>query len=250
MLRNIQIKIVLIFAVTGILILSLLGAVVIFNLQKMDVLLAEHAISTIEEWQTVINQDINQMKYTILIAISVFAVICIVIGIFVSKSMISPLTKLIQGAQDVAEGRNVDLKDIEKNKKKNDVDELVSAFGVMNNELKENLNEVTRQKKQIETILLHMTDGIIAFNKEGEIIHINPAAKTLLQITEDTPNFTSIFTKLKIDVNLEKIIYLENWTSSEQRISVGEKYMNLFFAPFKDENDRPAGVIVLIQDIT
>ena len=143
MLRNIQIKIVLIFAVTGILILSLLGAVVIFNLQKMDVLLAEHAISTIEEWQTVINQNINQMKYTILIAISVFAVICIVIGIFVSKSMISPLTKLIQGAQDVAEGRNVDLKDIEKNKKKNDVDELVSAFGVMNNELKENLNEVT-----------------------------------------------------------------------------------------------------------
>ena len=116
MLRNIQIKIVLIFAVTGILILSLLGAVVIFNLQKMDVLLAEHAISTIEEWQTVINQDINQMKYTILIAISVFAVICIVIGIFVSKSMTSPLTKLIQGAQDVAEGRNVDLKDIEKNK--------------------------------------------------------------------------------------------------------------------------------------
>ncbi len=250
MLRNIQIKIVLIFAVTGILILSLLGAVVIFNLQKMDVLLAEHAISTIEEWQTVINQNINQMKYTILIAISVFAVICIVIGIFVSKSMISPLTKLIQGAQDVAEGRNVDLKDIEKNKKKNDVDELVSAFGVMNNELKENLNEVTRQKKQIETILLHMTDGIIAFNKEGEIIHINPAAKTLLQITEEAPNFTSIFTKLKIDVNLEKIIYLENWTSSEQRISVGEKYMNLFFAPFKDENDRPAGVIVLIQDIT
>ena len=42
----------------------------------------------------------------------------------------------------------------------------------MNKELKENLNEVTRQKKQIETILLHMTDGIIAFNIEGNIIHI------------------------------------------------------------------------------
>ena len=51
--------------------------------------------------------------------------------------------------------------------------------------LKENLNEVTRQKKQIETILQHMTDGIIAFNLEGKIIHINPASMKLLEITGD-----------------------------------------------------------------
>lgn len=245
MLKNVQIKIVLIFAVTGILILSLLGAVVIFNLQKMDLSLVEHTVKTQQEWETIINTNIEQMKYIIMIAIITFAAICIVIGIFTSKYMISPITKLIQGAQNVTE-----KKDIEKNKKKNDVDEFVSAFEVINAELKENLNEVTRQKKQIEAILLHMTDGIIAFNKEGEIIHINPAAETLLQITETEKNFISIFSKLQIDVNLEKIIYLENWTSSEQRINVGEKYMNLFFAPFKDENDRPAGVIVLIQDIT
>ena len=49
---------------------------------------------------------------------------------------------------------------------------------------------------------------------------------------------------------MEKIIYLENWTSSEKKISVNNKNINLFFAPFKNENDRPAGVIVVIQDIT
>mgnify|MGYP000237485582 CR=1 FL=1 len=54
-------------------------------------------------------------------------------------------------------------------KRKNDVDELVNAFSIMTAELKQNLNEATRQKRQIETILLHMTDGIIAFNRKGEI---------------------------------------------------------------------------------
>ena len=49
---------------------------------------------------------------------------------------------------------------------------------------------------------------------------------------------------------MEKIIYLENWTSSNQQIHVKDKYMKLLFAPFKDENDRPAGIIVVIQDIT
>ena len=51
-------------------------------------------------------------------------------------------------------------------KRKNDVDELVNAFSIMTAELKQNLNEATRQKRQIETILLHMTDGFILTCKD------------------------------------------------------------------------------------
>ncbi len=53
---------------------------------------------------------------------------------------------------------------------------------IMTVELKDKLSDVSTQKKQVEAILLHMTDGIIAFNREGEIILINPAAKKLLSI--------------------------------------------------------------------
>ena len=95
-----------------------------------------------------------------------------------------------------------------------------------------------------------MTDGIIAFDMQGNIIHINPAAKALLDLKDKDNTFDKIFKKLDIDINIEKIVYLENWTSSEQRKNVGNKYVNILFAPFQDENDRPAGVVALIQDIT
>ncbi len=49
---------------------------------------------------------------------------------------------------------------------------------------------------------------------------------------------------------MEKIIYLETWTSTEQRIQVDEKYVDVYFAPFKDEKELPNGVIAVIQDIT
>ena len=118
-------------------------------------------------------------------------------------------------------------------------------------ELKENLNEMTRQKKQIETMILHMTDGIIAFNMEGKIILVNPAATRLLRLLPQDKDFNTIFNKkIFLDINMEKIIYLENWTSSEQKITIGDKVLNMFFAQFKDENDRPSGIMVLIQDIT
>ena len=135
------------------------------------------------------------------------------------------------------------------NSKKN-VDELTNAFNLMTNELKENLKEVYRQKRQIETILLHMTDGIIAFDIQGNIMHINPAATEFLKLTENENTFDKIFSKLNIDINLEKTIYLENWTSSEQRVQLEDKYLNIFFASFKDEQELAAGVIAVIQDIT
>lgn len=120
----------------------------------------------------------------------------------------------------------------------------------MTTELKEKLSEVSTQKNQIETILLHMTDGIIAFNMKGDIILINPAAKKFLSIRPEDNTFNDIFKKFKLDINMEKIIYLENWTSTEQRIQVDDRYVNVFFAPFKNESDRPDGVIAVIQDIT
>ena len=48
-------------------------------------------------------------------------------------------------------------------------------------------------------------------------------------------------------MNMEKIIYLETWTSTEQRIQVDDKYVNV---SFKDEDELPNGVIAVVQDIT
>ena len=161
------------------------------------------------------------------------------------------MKRLIKSAEKIASGENIKIEDKVQNiGDAGDVGDLENAFSIVTNELNQKLNEVNRQKRQIETILLHMTDGIIAFDMDGNIIHINPAAKMLLDLSEKENNFDKIFKKLAIDINIEKIVYLENWTSSEQRKNVGEKYINILFAPFQDEKDRPAGVIALIQDIT
>ena len=195
-----------------------------------------------------IRNQVSQIKLIVIISIVMYTVISILIGYFVVKAVVSPMKRLIKSAEKIASGENVEVNQNAQNN--GEVADLENAFSIMTNELKQKLNEVNRQKKQIETILLHMTDGIIAFDMNGDIIHINPAAKQLLGISDRDNSFDKIFKKLNIDINIEKIIYLENWTSSEQRKNVGDKYINILFAPFQDENDRPAGVIALIQDIT
>ena len=235
MKKNIQNKIVLIFFIVGILIIAGISAFAVYTLQKMS--------GTID-----VSIPIRDLLIISAIALVLYILITIVIKYFVSKSVVKPINRLIESAEKMAKGQNMEMSNILN--EKTEVDELVNAFNLMTRELNQKLTEVNRQKKQIETILLHMTDGVIAFDMNGEIIHINPAAKTLLGLTDKEDTFEKMFKKLNIDVNLEKIIYLENWTSSEQKVEVGNKAVNLFFAPFQDENDKPTGVMVVIQDIT
>lgn len=241
--RNIQTKVVLIFFVLGIILIVGTGVSYIYMLKGL-----ESSLANLTEMIDIINNQISQTKFMMIVSTCVYIIISSLVGYFVSKSLVSPMKKLIKSAEKIASGENVE---IEKNETHDsEVGDLTNAFSIMTTELKQKLNEVNRQKRQIETILLHMTDGIIAFDMDGNIIHINPAAKQLLDITDNEDSFEKVFTKLKIDINMEKIIYLENWTSSEQRKNVGDKYVNILFAPFQDENDRPGGVIALIQDIT
>lgn len=244
MLKSIQIKIVMIFTILGIIVITGLG---LFSLYKLDAV-SSYLNADLEAQKYVIEQA-EQLKNAIYCSLGAFIIFAVIFSFIIAKVVLAPISKLVKSAESIAHGKYLSDGKLSKSENKNEFDDLADAFGLMNQELKENLNEVTRQKKQIETILLHMTDGIIAFNIKGEIIHINHAAKTFLNVNENQ-TFEEIFTKYDVDINMEKIIYLENWTSSERKIQVDDKTMNLFFASFKNENDRPAGVMVVIQDIT
>ena len=247
MIKDIQLKVILIFSIIGIILIGGIGTIIIYNLINIDIASVAGTEQEVQEFADIVSNQIYNVRMVALILIIAYGLICILIGIFVSKVILNPINRLIDSAPKIAAGEKVDIVEEKEGKK---VDELTSAFNLMTTELRQNLNEVNRQKKQIETILLHMTDGIIAFDLKGDIMHINPAATELLKLTQNDNNFEKIFSKIGTDINLEKTIYLENWTSSEQRVQVEDKFLNIFFATFKDENNRPSGIMVVVQDIT
>ena len=237
MFKRTHVKTITAFLVIGLIIITGLGMLNILNLEDIK----DQTIDSNINFEQKIS-DVR--KLTVALDIG-YAILCLIMAIVVSMFLNRPIVKLISDAEKMVSNENKS----QRNNKKSD--EVVNAFNMMTDELRESLNEMTRQKKQIETIILHMTDGIIAFNMQGEVILVNPAANRLLRLLPQDKDFKTIFNrKINLDINMEKIIYLENWTSTEQKITVGDKVLNMFFAQFKDENDRPSGVMVLIQDIT
>lgn len=237
MFKNIQSKIILVMLLCG---LILIAGVGVRNIMLFNDLANNSAELTAKVEEVRTNSEV-----TLVIGVVAFLIIAFLIRYYLSKFVIYPINRLIKGAENIQ-----NKEDSKKTIKKENLENADEIFGLMTKELKEQLNEVSTKKNQIETILRHMTDGIVAFNMTGEIILINPEAKKLLSIGPEDSTFEDIFNKFKLDINMEKIIYLENWTSSEQRVEVDDKFINIYFAPFKNQDDRPDGVIAVVQDIT
>ena len=216
MYKNIKTKIIIVTFIVSMILIGTLGFLYLYSINEMRNVFGQG--SNIQDAMNKLNEIYYTGKISVIIVTCVFVLISLLIIVFLSRFVIYPKNKYIKGDE--------------------------------RRELKDKLNEVSSRKNQIETILLHMTDGIIAFNMKGEIILLNPAAKKFLSISPEDTTFDDIFSKFKLDINMEKVIYLETWTSTEQRIEVDDKYVKVLFAPFKNEDELPDGVIAVIQDIT
>lgn len=226
-MKNFQMKIILSIFIVGIVIISFMG--IFFS----NILLKPNPL-----------EYVSSIRAVTMISLIFFSVFTIVIAIIEVKKYIEPMSRMLKGAKKAVfstDINNLDLRAPE--------DELTESVNEIIKELKENLKDSNSERKQKETILKHMTDGVITFNMKGKVTYINPAAKEMLNLKEDDDTFKDIFGKYP-DINMEKIIYLDSWTSSEKKIENEKGSMNLFFVPFRDEIDMPAGVMVVIQDIT
>ncbi len=216
MSKNIKSRIILISIISGLIIIGALGLYYLNSILEIKNLISNSI--QVQELLTKVEIIHKNARFVVDMSIVVFLIVAICISRYLKKFVICPKNKFIKGDEK--------------------------------SELKDKLSEVSTRKNQIETILLHMTDGIIAFNMQGEIILINPVAKKFLSISPEDNTFDDIFKKFNLDINMEKVIYLESWTSTEERIQVEDRFVKVLFAPFKDEKDRPDGVIAVIQDIT
>lgn len=194
-------------------------------------------------WSPMISEFNNIIISSLLISI----VISLVLGYILSKTITVPIVRITQRARNLAMG-NFD-KPLEV-KSDDEIGQLTQTFNYMAKSLRDTITEVSSEKNKIETILNYMTDGVIAFNLEGEIIHINPASERMLGEDISDIKFNEFCEKYDLDISLEEVLYLEELSSKEVNITAEERYIRIYFAVFTDVSKKREGIIAVLQDIT
>ena len=150
--------------------------------------------------------EISKNLFDIIInALLIGVLFSLIFGFFMSKTITSPITDLTAKAQRLAQGEFDNLTDVEE---RDEIGKLNNTFNFMAKTLRNTLEEMAGEKNKIETILKGMTDGVIAFNLEGKVIHINPAAENLLGIANvEAIEFDQFFADLNVDIKLGEFIF-------------------------------------------
>lgn len=192
----------------------------------------------------------NVTRHVLLIilqALLISVVISVIIGFLLSRTITAPIISLTKRAERLADGH---FEKIPLSKADDEIGKLSNTFRFMSSTLHESIEELESEKTKIETILSNMTDGILAFNTSGEIVHINPEAAHILSLeNEDNVQFDSLFEKLGANLTLGDLLYIEQSFPIERHIEYDGRYIHLNFVTtlVDDEID---GIVVVVRDVT
>ena len=200
----------------------------------------KYVIYILDNRQTV--RNLNSELFTLIgEALVLGLVISLLLSFLLSKTMIAPIARLTDGLKQVAGGDFSKKLDVTS---RDEIGILTENFNSMAQQLKDTVAAVENERNKLDTLFLHMADGVVAFDRSGRVIHFNPAAEEMLSLPihmGDSYNrlFGDLFT-------LSEAAAVDGYLSAER--SIGSRFFDLLLAPYDRANQ--GGVLVLIHDVT
>ena len=190
-------------------------------------------------------QSLNEEMFTLILeAMGLGLIISILLSFLLAKTMITPLQRLTDGLQEVAAG---DFSKKLEVTSRDEIGQLTESFNSMARQLESTIAAVRNERNKLDTLFLHMADGVVAFDRGGRVIHANPAAGRMLRRAlgpED--RYEDLFGDLFSLEQVEQAQQAGGHLSAEREVA--GRSLELLLAPFARGEE--GGVLVLIHDVT
>lgn len=169
-----------------------------------------------------------------------------------TRRFIEPVEQITSVAQEMAGG----FLDTEiRIKGEEELDDLAWSINYMARELRRNLSAITEERNRAQAILSSMADGVIALDKYGRVILLNPAVESIFQVKEANCLGT-ILIKVIRNYELEGLFSRvlnrqEALLSNDLQILTPEpRLFRVHISPLKGINGEKMGVVGLLRDVT
>ena len=184
----------------------------------------------------------GQLFLIIAQALLVGLLISVLLSFLLSKTMITPIERLTEGAERVAAGDFGSTIEVEST---DEIGILTTTFNDMAAVLRDTLAAVENERNKLDTLFLHMTDGVVAFAGDGSILTSNPAASQMLGREVSFYDYDALFGE---QVPFGKVLSLQRPDFLSVELTAGERTLELYLAPFSDGEG--GGVMAVLHDVT
>lgn len=181
------------------------------------------------------------LPYMILIFIMLL-IMSLVIGFFLTKKIINPITKLSESVDDI--GTDIDADDIYP-----ELSPFITEIIAQKREIRYQLGKVEREKNKVAAIIQNMSEGMILLDLDKNILLMNEATKRIFNVGDVTLKHDSLlYISRDKDVNdcVDKALDGEN---SSLELMLNGRIYQMIANPVASQGEQ-IGVICLIIDIT
>ncbi|MBO5329955.1 MAG: HAMP domain-containing protein, partial [Anaerotignum sp.] len=189
--------------------------------------------------------SLNETTKTIIMAVAMALFLAAIMGYVFAQTLTGPILALTKGAKSLAEG---DMSQSLKVRSTDEIGQLTSSFNYMAEELAKNMSEISREKNRLEILLHNMSDGVISFDKDGNLMLANAAAANMLDVEKMEMSFTDFIREY--DINSGVYLDMGNEPSKKVTFPVGKQFITAYFSPYYDKKGEIEGLVVVLQDIT
>ena len=175
-----------------------------------------------------------------------------VVGFVLAQRITGPIRRLVVVSTAVAQGDLEQHTDIQRN---DEIGVLANSFDIMTQNLAQRNRQLVEQAIELEAILHSISDAVIVFNNDNEIVASNPAAEKLLKhltYDNDAPAtyLQSSKAMIQSDLNVNTLMALETAPTDITRFRIGSRVFGLSASPFKTPDGNELGKVIVLRDET
>ena len=183
--------------------------------------------------------SLNETTKIIIVAVSIALFLAAIMGYVFAQTLTGPILALTRGAKNMAEGK---LNQSLKVRSNDEIGQLTSSFNYMAAELRKTMSEISKEKNRMEIILHNMSDGVISFAKDGELMLANTAAEEMLKVDKMDMDFSHFIRAFDISTG----VYLDMGDELSKAVTfpVDKQFIHATFSPHYNPKKEMEGVVL------
>jgi len=199
-----------------------------------------------------IDNRLSRIHTLVLFAMSVSILIALILGFFVARGFAKPLTAMTANAESMSVGNydqriSVDRKD--------EIGSLARTLNKLARSSRERMETIVLDNNKLVAILAGMVEGVVAVDKNENIIHLNEAARTILSISSNKKLYKKIWETTHSQEFCQIFsLVLNEETEIRKKLRIVTGSMNQILevhaSPFRDASGEMVGAVAVLHDVS
>lgn len=144
--------------------------------------------------------QLDQINRIFIIATGIALIITILLGFFIARTITKPIMDMRNQALLMSEG---DYTSRVKVYSKDEIGELAEGFNILSKRVQEAQANTESEKNRLDSVITHMSDGVLATDRRGRVRVVNDMAFYMLGKTEEEVYNQDLMTLLNLHEEME-----------------------------------------------